>query len=98
MNDIIFNVSDFWQRVKKLCKENRLTQKELSVKIGNDPRFIESQIYTKVIPNVEEVLNIANVLNVSLNFLVIGKEIKSTETQDLILEVSAILEKYKEYV
>lgn len=96
MEDIIFNVSDFWDRVKKLCKNNGTTQKELSAKIGLEPRIIESQIYTKVIPSIEEVLKIASVFNVSLNYLVMGKEIKSTETENLIKEVSAILEKYKQ--
>lgn len=68
------DIDIFWNRIKKLCKEKGFTQKELSAKAGGEPRMIESQIFKKVIPNVDEVYNIAQLLDTTVEYLVTGEE------------------------
>ena len=83
-----FDIADFWDRVKKLCKEKKITQKDLSAQIGYEQRTIEAQIFKKSVPDIEEVFKIATIFNVSIEFLVTGNE-----TNPLKEEVMTLKEK-----
>lgn len=93
-----FDIVDFWARVKQLCKEKKITQKGLSTQIGYEQRTIEAQMFKKIIPDVEEVLRISTVLNVSLNYLIHGTETisqKNEKAEKTIEEIASIIQSYK---
>ena len=69
-----FDIVQFWQRIKDELKYKGLTQKELSTEIGKEPRLIETQIYNKFIPDIRETLELARVLDVSIEYLIFGIE------------------------
>lgn len=86
-----FNILDFWERIKELSKKKGLTQKELSKKIGCEPRLIETQIYNKFIPDIVEVLALSQALEESIYFLIYGNE-KNPEIEKLKNKISRIIE------
>ena len=76
-----FSIVDFWNRIKELCANNCITQQELSLRLGLPQRTVERQIFNKANPNLDELVNMANYFNVSLNYLITGKsEITFDET------------------
>lgn len=61
---------DYWICVKQLCKERRLSQKDLSVALGWNPRTIETKIRNKVQPTISELIAIANYFECSIYSLI----------------------------
>ncbi len=63
-------------RLRELRKNNSLTQKELGKKMGVSAQTIlnwENGVYQ---PNIDELINLADIFNVSLDYLV-GRERKN---------------------
>ena len=79
----------FWDNVKILCKSHNLTQKELSIAIGQNKRVVENQIANNVIPNIEEVLNMCKVFKISLPEL-LGNTIDNIDFGDNTNTIKAI--------
>ena len=67
-----FDVSDFWNRVKELIKENNITQRTLSSNIGLTPRTVETWINQKTIPNAYQTYLLSKELKCSMEYLVTG--------------------------
>ncbi len=67
-----FSIVDFWNRIKELCIKNCISQKELSIKLGLSQRAVERQIFNKANPDLDELVNMSNYFNVSLNYLITG--------------------------
>lgn len=67
-----FFIVDFWNRIKELCIKNCISQKELSIKLGLSSRTLEGQIFKKANPDLDELVNMSNYFNVSLNYLITG--------------------------
>ena len=65
---------NFWPRVKQLLKKTKTTQKELAEFIGIPQRTMENWIYRGTIPYITEGYRIAMFFNVSVGYLVTGKE------------------------
>mgnify|MGYP002620980980 CR=1 FL=1 len=65
---------EFWKRVQKLCKENGITQRELSERIGYGARNLEIKIARHSQPKITEIASISKVFSVSCDYLVNGFE------------------------
>ena len=68
------NAKTFWNRVNQQLKKEKATQKELAAFIGIPQRTIENWIYRGNFPLINEGYRMAKFLNVSVDFLVTGKE------------------------
>lgn len=63
----------FWLRVKDKLDYQDSTQRELAGKIGESYNTLQSWINRDRLPNAEQAVKIAEVLNTSVEFLVTGK-------------------------
>ncbi len=63
----------FWLNVKEELDYNLITQKELASAIGISYNTLQSWITKDRLPDVEQALKISKQLNVSVEFLVTGK-------------------------
>ena len=68
------DITSFWNRVKTLCRENRISQKNLSKKLGYDERTVEVRIARGSYPLVEDVEKMCDIFNVPFSYLIEGKE------------------------
>ena len=68
--------NNFWSSVKKLIKQQNMTQRGLSASIGLSERTIEQWILRDSMPTADIAVKIADKLNVSVEFLVTGKKTK----------------------
>jgi transcriptional regulator with XRE-family HTH domain len=84
------NEENFWDRVKTLLKQNKLTQENLAEKAGLNFNNLKQQIFYNRIPDAVQSVAIAQVLNTSVEFLVTGEESDSSKNQ--LLEIKKQLE------
>ena len=68
------NAKTFWQRINQQLKKKNATQKDLAAFIGIPQRTIENWIYRGNFPLITEGYRMAKFLNVSIEYLVTGKE------------------------
>ena len=73
----------FWNNVKFLLKEKKITQKKFSVMLDLPDRTIENWIGRNTIPDAITSVKIAKALNTTVEFLVTGIEPEITK-QDII--------------
>lgn len=59
----------FVVRLKELLQEKRIQQKELALAVGVSPKTINSYFCTGALPSIEILVNIAQYLNVSADYL-----------------------------
>ena len=71
------NAKSFWLRVNQLLKKKKITQKELADFIGTPQRTLQNWIFRGIFPLVTEGYLMAKFLNVSVDFLVTGREDKN---------------------
>ena len=69
-------VKTFWLRIKQLLKATKTTQKELAAYIGIPHRTLENWISRGILPLIGEGYRMAKFFNVSVDFLVTGRERK----------------------
>ena len=67
------DVTEFWNRVSDFVKSSGKTQKQFSLDCGLAERRIESLHNGKRLPVPEELLDIARVMEVSVDYLLTGK-------------------------
>lgn len=90
------NIIAFWNRVKTLCKQQNITQKDLAKRINLNERYIENQIARKTVPDIVEVCNIAEFFSVSIDYLITGRAAESSpddlaRLKDIISRAKAVL-------
>ncbi|MBR5645670.1 MAG: helix-turn-helix transcriptional regulator [Treponema sp.] len=64
---------DFWIRVKRKLEFKELSQRDLAIKINESYNTLQSWINRDRLPDAEQAVKIAEVLNTSVEFLVTGK-------------------------
>ena len=64
---------DFWLRVREKLDYQGNTQRDLAELIDESYNTLQSWINRNRLPNAEQAVRIANVLNTSVEFLVTGK-------------------------
>lgn len=73
---------DFWIRVKDILDYQDITQKDLSGKIDESYNTLQSWINRDRLPNAEQAVKIARILNTSVEFLVSGKTASQFSTDE----------------
>lgn len=71
----------FWNNVKSLLKNYKITQKQLSVIINLPERTVETWIARNTIPDAIEAVKIAQALNTTVEFLVTGEETNKAQQE-----------------
>ena len=70
----MFNNSDFWERVKTLLKQKKLTQNDLCINTNIKLQTLRNKISRDLIPTADEVVQISDFLNISCDYLLTGKD------------------------
>ena len=78
------NTIDFWNRVKKILKEQKKTQIDLSNNCDILLQTLRNKISRNFAPTTDEVIAIANYLNVSCDYLLTGQEGEKNATHEQI--------------
>ena len=83
---------DFWNRVKALIKENKITQEMLANKAGISFNNLKQQIFYNRYPTADEAVKIAQVLNTTVTGKpIIDEEFKQAYKDELIKTLTNIL-------
>lgn len=69
-----FNLRSFWNRIKDACKEKRISQKELAARLGIRGQYLSRQIKDAVNTSVVQTAAMADILGVSVEYLITGNE------------------------
>lgn len=80
-------MDNFWDRVSNELEYKGLSNKELAIAVGIDPSNISKGLKNKNSPSVETAVKIAQVLGVTVEFLVTGKN-PSSDPNDSSYDVS----------
>ena len=80
----------FWQRVKSLLRQKKLTGEEISKACGISYNTWRGWIAKSIIPGLQDCVKIARCLDVSLDYLATGKERNS---QAHIAEIQSLMKK-----
>ena len=64
----------FWINVRNILEYKDITQKELAAAIDESYNTVQSWINKDRLPNVEQAVKIAQILNTSVEYLTLGKE------------------------
>ena len=95
MNNIELNTDDFWHRVRVLANKRNILQKDWCADLGYDPQFISNKISRKMFPVLEDIVKIAAYFDVSVDFLLFGKEEdkyeKLSDLEERISQIAAIV-------
>ena len=84
----------FWENVDEELKFRGMERKELGAKAGFPESYISKGIARKSSPSADLALKIATVLNVSVEFLIIGKEPQKNSTDSrLSAEIKRLITK-----
>ncbi len=68
------NAEPFWERVKKLIKENSTTQEWLASQCDVSLGMVKSWIFNKRLPDAAQAARIASALDTSVEYLVTGED------------------------
>lgn len=74
------------ERIKKLMKEKKMTQKILAEKTDINQRTIASYVSENKLPGTEALYKISQVLGVSIEYLLTGETTKLNEKEKKLLE------------
>ena len=80
---------DFWLRVKECLDWRDMTQKELAEAINESYNTLQSWINRNRLPDAQQSVKIASVLQTSVEFLVTGK---NTRISDINAKAISLLE------
>ena len=90
-----FNINDFWNRVKYLCKLNYITIQDFSMKIGLGPKAVQNQRTHNVNPNLKQLIDMADYFECSLDYLITGVEYTpKSDTKDKQAKLAENLKKH----
>lgn len=64
----------FWNNVRSELEYKDISQKELAAAINESYNTVQSWINKDRLPNVEQAVRIAQILNTSVEFLTLGKD------------------------
>ena len=90
-----FNINDFWNRIKYLCKVNYTTIQDFSIKIGLGPKAVQNQRTHNVNPNLKQLIDMADYFECSLDYLITGVEYTpKSDTKDKEAKLAENLKKH----
>lgn len=96
MKDV--DISAFWNRVKTLCTDRKISQQDLSKSIGLPFNSIPNKIWRNAVPSVVEAYKIASALGTTVDFLLLGNTEVTTSSRlnELLSDLSAVIDRYKQ--
>lgn len=74
-----FDASAFGDRLVRAIRREQLTQRKLAEAIGRPPSRVNDWIKGRRVPGVQDVMAIATALDVSTDWLLIGREARTPE-------------------
>ena len=77
-----FNINDFWNRVKYLCRVNRITKKDFAARCGVTEQNLTSQANIGRTPKITQTMLMAETLGVSIDYLITGKDSTQIQTEN----------------
>lgn len=80
-----FDISKFWDRVKYLCKVNRITKKDFAARCGVTEQNLTSQASIGRTPKITQAMLMAEALGVSIDYLITGKESTHAQSENEML-------------
>ena len=75
---------DFWLRLKEKIKQENTTQEWVALQSGIKVSTFRGWITKKVLPDVTQAISIAKALNTSVEYLVLGYELKTGLSDDAV--------------
>lgn len=75
------NAEQFWNRVKELIKQNKITQEALAKDCDVSLNVLKSWIFNKRLPDAAQAIYIAKSLNTSVEYLVNGEESSAVDSK-----------------
>ena len=73
-----------YERINILCKENKITGKELGEKLGLKKSPLTDWKNQKSKPTVEQIISICEMFAISSDYLLFGKTINENEEREII--------------
>ena len=84
------------ERIKELCKKNNISVNKLEIDLGFGTGYVSK--LDKSTPNTKKIKSIADYFNISVDYLMTGKEPEFTlEMAEIDVELSNMSERVKEY-
>ena len=80
----------FWTNVRNELEYKGITQKELAASINESYNTLQSWINKDRLPNVEQAVKIAGILNTTVEYLTVGKKAKQDNSETIKLLEKAI--------
>lgn len=84
------DVKKFGERIKKLRYENNMTQHALAEQIGMTPTGICYWEAGRALPSLATVLELADIFNVSIDYLIGNEDYKIDEYENLIKKIKKV--------
>ena len=75
------NAKEFWNRVKELIKQNKLTQDLVAQECGVTINVMKSWIFNDRLPDAAQAIRIAKTLNTSVDYLVNGQSASDMDSK-----------------
>ena len=79
-----YKSSDFWNRVKTLCKNKKISQTDLCIEINCPVQNLRNKIVRGAYPNIIDCIHIAQFLETSVEYLVTGDKNKLLDSEDIL--------------
>lgn len=89
--------TEIWNRINALIKEKNTTQNSLSVVCGFNSRRIQNLSGANRLPDAIEITKIAEALNVSVEYLVTGRDnVPKPDTSRILETLNTAIQQVKE--
>jgi len=82
------DIKPFWDRIKSLAKEKRVTQEVVAKAIGMPLNTFKKWMSTGTIPSLDYTIELSRYFGVSLQYLVYGKEMDVSGNQKFDVNLS----------
>ena len=91
-------IAAIYDRIKALCKDKAVSQKDLCESCGINPQSHKGRVTRKILPDASEAVKIATFLNTSVEYLVTGEEknIYKEKYDKLLEKVDSFIENIKD--
>lgn len=93
-----YNTIESGDRIRKMRKEHRLTQEQLADELGISREYLGKLETGKRGASIDILIQIAEIYQVSLDYLILGKVEKQGSTQKSRDEINLLLEKIKDLI
>jgi transcriptional regulator with XRE-family HTH domain len=83
----------FWGRIKRLIKKKNMTQEEAAKASGIHLHTLQGWMAKGIYPSIIDTYHLAKVLGVSIEYLMVGKDIHEKEIETRLKNIRQLLDK-----